>query len=56
MSETFRANLIAQRENIPATVVGQGIDNVPFSKSSAMSWQLNILSIVLNAQVFHVKT
>jgi hypothetical protein len=44
-----------ERENIPAAAVGRGIANVHFLKSSAVGWQLNKLSIVLNAQVFHAK-
>jgi hypothetical protein len=45
----------AKRENIAVAPVGQGRANVHLLKKSAISWQLNKLSIVLNAQIFHVQ-
>jgi hypothetical protein len=42
-------------KNMPAGPAGRGITYVRLFKNSAISWQLNKLSIVLSAQVFHVK-
>jgi hypothetical protein len=43
------------KKNMPAGPAGRGITYVRLFKNSAISWQLNKLSIVLSAQVFHVK-
>jgi hypothetical protein len=46
---------MVKKENILAATVARGIANVHLLKKSVIRWQLNKLSIVLNAQVFHVK-
>jgi hypothetical protein len=35
--------------------VGGGLVDAPLSKDNAIGWQPNKSSIVLNAQIFHVK-